>query len=195
MLTSDYISISPVHFTRVGQVLNYIAAKYVPYLYFTKLVKLLFLIDEESVKLYGVPITWLEYNVFDKGPLPGRLWLNIPKGDNDFLDFISVQEDEYGYKVLPNGKYELSEFTNFEISTIDATLEKYGQYSVEELIEITHREDGLWSKLVKEKNIEFTESDASPYIIDFRDLIKKEKIKLHRFDMAIREIKFLESHI
>ena len=110
-------------------------------------------------------------------------------------DFISVQEDEYGYKVLPNGKYELSEFTNFEISTIDATLEKFGQNSVEELIEITHREDGLWSKLVQEKNIEFTDNDASPYIIDFRDLIKKEKIKLHRFDMAIREIKFLESHI
>lgn len=193
MSNLEYIGFSTVHRTRIGELVNHIANRFSPFLYSTKLIKLLFLIDEISVKQYGVPITWLEYHVYDKGPLPRKLWLNVVNDMNNLEDFIIIHYNALGYQVLPYGKHKLTEFSDFEIQIINDVLDKYGSLPVDKLIDITHQEGGLWSKIVKEKKIKFKESDASPYIIDFRDLIKEDKIKIMRYENAEEEINMLES--
>lgn len=193
MSSLEYIGFSPVHRIRIGQLVNHIAIRFTPYLYSTKLIKLLFLIDEGSVKRYGVPITWLEYNVYDKGPLPKKMWLNVVNDTNDLEDFIKIHYNDLGYQILPNKEHQLTEFSDFEIQIIKDVLDKFGNLSADQLIKITHRKYGLWSKMVKEKKIQFKESDASPYIIDFCDLIREDKIKMMRYKNAAEEINALES--
>ncbi|HEY5570416.1 MAG TPA: type II toxin-antitoxin system antitoxin SocA domain-containing protein, partial [Bacteroidales bacterium] len=51
---------------KIGNLIVLLATRLKP-LYHTKLIKLLYLIDEEAVKEDGVPVTWLEYKVWQFG--------------------------------------------------------------------------------------------------------------------------------
>ena len=52
----------------IGNILILLSTRCKP-LYHTKLLKLLYLIDEEATKRTGTPLTWLSYNVWQFGPV------------------------------------------------------------------------------------------------------------------------------
>ena len=53
---------------KIGNLLIYLAVHLNP-LFHTKLIKLLYLIDENAVRDCGVPVTWLDYKVWQYGPV------------------------------------------------------------------------------------------------------------------------------
>jgi len=189
----DYIGFNPVHFTRIGELLNYICLRNQPYLYSTKLMKLLYIIDEQSVIKSGVPITWLKFFIYSKGPLPEKLWLSVKEDNGNFKDYINMVYNQIGYKITATANKGLGEFSLSEKRIIDETLTEFENKSVNYLIDYTHREGGLWEKLVKEKNIEFIDSEASPYIIDFTELIKNDNVKSLKYQAIQEEVIAMES--
>lgn len=193
MQVSNYIGFNPVHFTRIGELLNYICLRNQPYLYSTKLMKLLYIIDEESVIKTGVPITWMKFYIYSKGPLPEKLWLSLRTDNDIFKDYINLEYNQLGYKITANGKWGLGEFSINEKIIIDETLDKFENNKVSYLIDYTHRKGGLWDKLVEEKNIEFVDSDASPYVIDFEELIKNDNVKSLKYKAIQEEVIAMES--
>ena len=86
-------SFSEVHKERVGQLINYLALKQ-KYLYCTKLIKLLYIIDEKSVLSTGTPISWLAYYVYKMGPVPEILWYSIKDGNELFGEYFDVTEEK-----------------------------------------------------------------------------------------------------
>ncbi|HWY33202.1 MAG TPA: type II toxin-antitoxin system antitoxin SocA domain-containing protein, partial [Nitrosopumilaceae archaeon] len=79
---------------RLGIILNLIVL-HSNGIYITRLLKLLYLIDETSIKEIGVPATILEYNVAKNGPLAVDLWSDL-KTVNSFNNYVKVDciEDE-----------------------------------------------------------------------------------------------------
>ena len=57
---------------KIGNLIVLLAGRLKP-LYHTKLIKLLYLIDEEAVKDGGIPITWLDYKAWQYGPVSVRM--------------------------------------------------------------------------------------------------------------------------
>jgi uncharacterized phage-associated protein len=53
---------------KIGNVLNYFASQ-IDYLSMTKTLKLLYILDETSIKETGTPVTWLDYKVWENGPV------------------------------------------------------------------------------------------------------------------------------
>ena len=61
---------------KIGNLLVYLAQN-ISDLSMTKALKLLYIIDETSMKESGVPVTWLEYKVWEKGPVAQEIYDEI----------------------------------------------------------------------------------------------------------------------
>jgi len=157
-------------------------------LYQTKLLKLLYLIDEESVRQNGTPITWLEYDVWQKGPVPSDIYLSKFPNLNKVDEYVSFEERSNKYLVVKKKEFNDGSFSEVDLDIIEKVLHVYGGKTSDELIEITHKPGSLWSKVVEEKNIKFSqENHTSDESIDFLQLIAADD-KFKRFNYwAARE--------
>lgn len=173
----------------IGNLIIYIA-NHCKNLHQTKLIKLLYLIDEESVRQAGAPITWLEYEVWEKGPVAKDIYYSKFDGENRFYNYVDFQQTKVkNYKVVPKKIFDRSEFSEMEMNLINNVLKQYGQKRSDELIDITHREDSLWSKAKSENNIQFTNScHLSDTIIDFKELIKENGFKLTSYYASLENL-------
>jgi uncharacterized phage-associated protein len=159
----------------VGNLIIYIAHHCKP-LYQTKLLKLLYLIDEESVKEKGTPITWLDYNVWEKGPVSKEIYISKFENLNQFDKFFRYrQTGRRSFLIEPIKNVDLDEFSKSDIRIINKVLNQYGSKTSDELINYTHNNKSLWYKAKKENNIKFSdENKTSNIIIDFDDLIDND---------------------
>jgi uncharacterized phage-associated protein len=163
---------------KIGTLLAYIGEK-IPNLKLRKLIKLVFLIDERSVKEKGYPLTWLDYYAWKKGPVAREIF-DIKHGGGLFSQFINVNKNEEGgkYIITPNRLFDIEKgmmkFSQNQIDLVDAVLRENGDADADSLTEITHKEDGLWASTVKKYNLSFEDDQQSEIKVDLISLIDKE---------------------
>jgi uncharacterized phage-associated protein len=146
-------------------------------LYQTKMMKLLFLIDEESTKEKGTPITWLDYKAWELGPVSPDLYFSKNIGYNKLNQYIRFESTGHNnaHIIRPIKSFDDSEFSEWDIEIINNVLNKYGNLTADELIAITHAKGTLWYESVKASNIRFTKDNKTSDIsLNFVDLIKTD---------------------
>ena len=174
----------------IGNLIIYIAdycKNYSTPLYQTKLLKLLYLIDEESVRQTGTPITWLEYDVWQKGPVPADIYFSKLPYANKVNEYVSFEERSNKYLVVKKKEFNDGNFSEVDLEIINNVLRDFGKKTSSELIDITHQPGSLWSKIVEEKNVRFShDNHTSNESIDFSQLIANDKFKQFNY-WAARE--------
>ena len=165
-------------------------------LYSTKLIKLTYIIDEISVSETGTPVTWLSYKVWEKGPVPEKIYYNITlESGSEFKDFITTTpSNKYkkGFKITPNAQFDDSEFSDYEIELMDRVISEFGSCTSDQLINHLHQVDSLWFKVVKEKGLEEKfkySSKTTPYEIPLKDAIK-DKSMAGIYEEMLDNVKF-----
>lgn len=162
-----------------GALLAYIANK-VPNIPMRKMLKLLYLIDERFMKLRGFPLTWLDYYVWEKGPVVPEVYA-IKESDNCFSEFVRAQRSLNGKVIIyplfsidhdPNGPF--GELSEYDLSVIDEELLKYGDKSADWLTDQTHLPDALWTKTKAKHKVKFVEGKSN-CCINLIDLIQDDK--------------------
>ncbi len=172
----------------------YLASK-VSDLYIIKLLKLLYIIDETSVKESGVPVTDLDYNVWQHGPVNTDIYneLNFNQ-DTDLLNYISIRSSQFGSIITSDNEFQDDEFSDYELELIDKIIAEYGKLSSKQLINILHQQGSLWDKIVKEKGLEsifrYEETNTSPYKIDFKEIVQDSPLKKGIYQSAKESLKF-----
>jgi uncharacterized phage-associated protein len=176
---------------KIGNLLNYLSTQ-VPNLSMTKLLKLLYLIDETAYFRTGVPVTWLDYKVWEMGPVAEELYNELrydqslmQNGETINLEpFIFTEKGEYkGQPVItirPKGAFYLGEFSAFEKELVDNIIDRFGTYTASQLIQLLHEENTLWHKYVSDKDLKLNfkvYGKKSNHTIDFAELIKDDPIK------------------
>ena len=148
-------------------------------LYHTKLLKLLYLIDEESTKRTGAPITWLSYNVWQFGPVAEDVYFSKIEGVNKFSKFVRFDHILDGkYIVRPIVEFNDDEFSELDLKIIEDVIGKYGSLNTKQLIEITHSKDSLWEKTKKKNAIQFSgQNKTSPITLNFLELLVDDTFK------------------
>lgn len=173
---------------KVGQIMLWLS-KDISHLYITKLLKLLYLIDEHAVRKIGVPITWLTYKVWKYGPVPPTIYNDLTfESGTLFKSYILAKEEldseeqRSQLRILPNGEFNKEIFSQSEIDIIETVLKKYGEESAKDLVKLLHQEGTLWHKIYEEKKLEeqFKHADynTTPYDIDLSVLLSDNKEKL-----------------
>lgn len=175
---------------KIGNLMILLATKIKP-LYHTKLIKLLYLIDEAKVQDNGVPMTWLDYKVWQFGPVAPEVYF-LKDGNSVFNAYINTQKNVSGTLIVPKCEFYDGDFSDRDLEIVDEVISKYGSISSESLVNITHEPNSLWSKTKEANGLDFSSSIAniSNISIDFTELIKNDEIKLDSYQGAKDTIMF-----
>lgn len=174
-----------------GVLLAYLAER-IPNVTFRKLLKLVYLTDEKFTIERGFPLTWFNYFAWKKGPVAPEVY-GVKNGS--FADFVQCHRNS-------NDKYEVSPvsgaltedrlnlYSRYEMNMIDEIISKYGSMSADELTDITHLENTLWSKVVNENKLTFSDSGRSDCEIHLNRLIEGDEEKEEVFEDALEYMQF-----
>jgi len=162
----------------IGNIMILLAERCKP-LYHTKLLKLLYLIDEESTKKTGAPMTWLDYNVWQFGPVAEDVYFSKVGGYNKFSGFVKFDlVSNNKYIIRPVAKFDDSEFSDGDLKIIEDVIEKYGNLNTKQLVEVTHSKDSLWEKTKKTNRIQFSgQNKTSSINLNFSELLDGDGFK------------------
>lgn len=141
-----------------GALLAYIA-KNIPHTNLRKLLKIVYLIDEKFMEVRGFPFTWFDYYAWAKGPVAPEVY-DIKYGA--FSKYVTCAKNSDGKwivdSVLPHKYHVLKQMdvcSQCEMDIINSIVFAYENATADELTELTHRENSLWSQIVRENHIEF----------------------------------------
>lgn len=170
---------------KVGNLMVYLSKKIEP-LHQTKLIKLLYFIDEYAVKENGIPVTWLEYNVWEKGPVaPETYFLKNYPVSHCFSDYITIKKrDENSVEIKPAANFDDSMFSEHELEIIDKVILELGNKRAQDLIDLSHQEGSLWDIVRKRNNIDFTHCKTTSYPIDLSELVREDSEKYFNYQEA-----------
>lgn len=194
---------------KIGNLLNYLSSQ-IPHLSLTKALKLMYIIDENAIKEAGSPITWLDYKVWENGPVAEDIYNEIKygqkivQGNKEFsLDEYVIFDKRFNQDrgkeevyIRPNREYSLSNFSPFDMEIIDGVIKNFGRYTAAQLIEYLHEKDSLWSKVCNEQNLKLhfkIYGKKSNYSIDFSELIKDDEFLQMAAHSAYESLAFQEN--
>lgn len=117
----------------------------------TKLLKLLFLLEEKSISDYGKPFFAIDFKIWQFGPVAPPLFEGLTDWENKFLsDFIQKNKfDEY------EGKKDFNddEFSNNDVKVLDWAVNFARHKTAEDLVRYTHSAESLWRRGAIKHNV------------------------------------------
>lgn len=174
---------------KIGNLIVLLAGRLKP-LYHTKLIKLLYLIDEEAVKDGGIPITWLDYKAWQYGPVAPETFF-IKEETNLFNSYLEKSKKGDGTIIKPKVSFDDSEFSDYDLEIIERVITKFGHMAPKDLVKLTHKEGSLWDIAKKENHINFDDSNTtSDYTLDFTRIISDDELKLSNYEGAKETMMF-----
>jgi len=183
---------------RIGNTIIFLESKVRP-LYKTKLLKLIYLLDELSTARCGIPFLGLDYKLWQAGPVNSDLYeeLNQP-----YLleSFISLTQDALGTRVSGKKTFSDDEFSEMEINLLNEIATRYQATPAEKLVEITHRKSAPWYIIAQENNLLDAFNDrkvnTTDIPVDLTLLIRNDekKMAMYKENIEVQNFaKFLRS--
>lgn len=163
---------SEENISRIGNAAIYIA-KHTNSLSKTKLLKLLYLMEERSALRYHQPFLCLPYEVWQAGPVAKDIYIDISDGGVLLSKYVKVVNDKDAQYVLPVAAFDDEDFSTNEIRLMDEVLAEYGGKTAKELVEITHKKGSLWYRTAEKNGLleafRKHECNNSSFLIDFTE--------------------------
>ncbi len=146
----------------------------------TKLLKLLYILDEVSLKRTGIPFLDLEYKVWKYGPVEKELFVDL-QDPMIFSDFLRRVTDSITLKKVLEAKVEFNddEFTDSDIEILEEIATKFKNKTAKELSDITHKPSGPWYKVAKKNGLlellEKEKLNTTEHTIDLSEIVKHDE--------------------
>lgn len=158
---------------KVGALLAYLCVR-IPDMQLRKLLKILYLIDEESVRLRAIPVTWLEYHAWEKGPVAHEVYEVKNGALADYLRCEKQEDGKWHVNARVQHAYQLEKdmqkMSQWEKELAERIIERCKDLSADQLTDETHTPDSLWSKTVAENGIDFSKESKTDYVVDLNRL-------------------------
>jgi uncharacterized phage-associated protein len=119
----------------------------------TYLLKLVFIIEEISVKKYGIPFFDLRFDVWKLGPVSQDLFFELSEELNLLADYIVTEAINNNTYITPKKKFSDDEFSDKEISLLEEISERFKYCTANELINFTHRRESPWYKTASKNGV------------------------------------------
>lgn len=151
----------------------------------TKLLKILYILDEFSIKEFGIPFLNLRYEVWQYGPVAQDIFIDLSNDEPEILkDYIYVERDENKTYIKAKAGFNDDEFSSSELDFLKNVVETVKLQPAYVLVDFTHKTDSLWYNAASKNNLleAFKQGmNSSNVEIDFKDILKDEPEKLNRY--------------
>ena len=176
----------------LGYTVLYIA-QHAKYPYKTEILKLLYLMEELSVRQYNTPFLGIPFSVWRLGPVSVDVFEELSDGPVILGDFITLQFNGQGLRVTPVADREFNddEFSDNDITVMEKVMKKYGDMDSEALIALTHKEGSLWYETAKEhgllQDFEQKRANSSNIVIDMARGLCPDARNMYEETLEIRD--------
>ncbi len=151
----------------------------------TKVLKLLYFLEEKSVIDSGVPFFGLKWKVWKLGPVDQTVFSELSNQPDLLSDYISTSYDDGTTLVEAKKDFDDGEFSDYDLSLMDKVIQSLGHHTAGHLSELTHKKGGLWDFIATEHGLKEKFDNhlqtTSDYEIDFSNLISGDKHKLEMY--------------
>ena len=177
---------------KLGNTVLYIA-QHAKYPYKTEILKLLYLMEELSVRQYNTPFLGIPFSVWRLGPVSVDVFEELSDGPVILGDFITLQFNGQGLRVTPVADREFNddEFSDNDITVMEKVMKKYGDMDSEALIALTHKEGSLWYETAKEhgllQDFEQKRANSSNIVIDMARGLCPDARDMYEETLEIRD--------
>lgn len=190
----SYINMSlgnTVNKDKNGILLAYIANK-IPNIHLRKLLKIIYLMDEHFMKMRGFPLTWFDYYAWAKGPVAPEVYEIKNGAFSNFVSYHRSEKEKRIVNLVPDVSGRIKDaFCESETIEIDKLIETYRACSADELSDITHVEDSIWSKVVADNQLVFDENNkTSDCQIKLEDLFTHQDWRVDAYEDARWSMEF-----
>ncbi len=140
METKKYIKLSESQIDKLGNTLIYLIEN-LSDVSKTKLLKLVYILDEVSIRKSGIPFLNLGYKVWQFGPVSEELFIELSDPPILLSNYIEKNGDGNFSAVQ---QFNDDEFSDNDIELLDEVIEKFGSRTATELVDYTHRKNTPW---------------------------------------------------
>ena len=148
----------------------------------THLIKLVFIIEEISIKRYGIPFFDLRFDLWRLGPVSKDLFVELSDEPNLLASYIAKENVSDNSIVVPKKEFNDDEFSDLDIELLNEVSDRFKYCTATELINFTHRKNTPWyNTAVKFGMLDILESgkkNTTDIEIDMSEIIEGEEHKL-----------------
>src|SRR5690554_237405 len=178
--TKGYIKLTKTQLEKVGNTGIYLANK-IPFLSKTKLLKLLYILDELSIKRSGIPFANLKYKVWKFGPVSEEIFIDLSTELKMFSAYLEKKKDDKSDYYESKKSFNDDEFTDADIELMDEVIETFGNQTSKELVKHTHRKNAPWYNAALRNNVleplNNEETNNTEFLVDLTELIAHDSQK------------------
>jgi uncharacterized phage-associated protein len=160
----------------------------------TKALKLLFLLEEKSIKNLGIPFFGFDFKVWQFGPVVDEVYNDLNNRDlpllSQYIKRIEANTDEFEAVA----EFNDDEFSNNDIDLMKQIVAFARNKTATDLVKITHGKNSLWLKAAEENNLiegfenkTITTTDIN---IDFLCLVKDDNYLKERYESSLEYLQF-----
>jgi uncharacterized phage-associated protein len=163
----------------------------------TSLLKLVYILDEYSVKKRGFPMFNLQYEIWKYGPVCQDLYIEFNDGASFLKEYIKSEVIENSTHISPVADFNDDEFSDSDIAIFDEIAAKFSGKNTKYLVDYTHQTNSLWYTTAKRNGVLEAllneEINATNFIIDFADLVSYDENKLAFYNNHVEFLNFTAS--
>lgn len=163
----------------------------------TRLLKLVYIIEEKSIEKRSMPFFNLDFEVWKFGPVCQNLYVEFTEEPTLLKNYIKKRNTRNGFVFDKNSSFNDDEFSDSDIYLMDEIINEFSGANCNDLVEYTHRENSLWYNTAKENGVlELLLNEQIPTTnlkINFEELFKNEPSKLEFYHEHLEFLNFVSS--
>jgi uncharacterized phage-associated protein len=147
----------------------------------TKLLKIIYLLDEYSIKEHGIPYFNFNYKIWKFGPVVEDLFIEFSSRPVLLKDYIERVHDQGRTFIKGKGVFNDDEFSDNDLEILELISEKFKNSPADWLVKVTHHANSLWAQVAKENALlsalEREEISNTDLDIPFLRLVEGDPVK------------------
>ena len=168
---------------KLGNAMVYIAQR-VSGLSKTKLLKLIYLLEEVSVRENGLPCFGIPFEVWQAGQVAKDVFVDLDVEPVLFDGYISIRREDKATYVFAKASFVDDEFSDNDMKVMDCVIEEYGDKTATQLVDLLHKKDSAWYRKAEESGLleAFGEkiTNSSNKEIDFTCYLSEHEAERYR---------------
>jgi uncharacterized phage-associated protein len=162
----------------------------------TKILKLLFLLEEASIKKYGHPFYGIDFQLWVRGPVVKDIFIDLSDETPVLLrDFIERDPADTN-KFKSKGVFCDDQFSDNDVNLMDLIIDFARSKNAKYLVNHTHDSSSLWRKsAIKYGVLELLENEqvnSTEYEIDFDLLFDSPSLIKDKYDASKENLDFIK---
>jgi uncharacterized phage-associated protein len=197
-VSSQNVGYTKEQIDKIGNTIIYLSSHDVQDLTKTKILKILFLLEEASIKKTGNPFIGIDFQLWKLGPVAKDIFIDLSSDECPTLLHQYIKRDSVDNKIFKAiTAFNDDEFSVNDIKLMDIIIEFVKDKPASYLVKHTHGPNSLWRKSAVQYGVlELLENElvnSTEYEIDFSLLFSKPSYMAERFEESKENLGFIKS--